>query len=94
MGTGNLSKKKGFLSELTNRELDYIAERVITSTPYIGDNGNWYAYNVLEKRYVDTGVKAKAEDGYTPIRGTDYWTDEDIAEIKSYVDEAILGGAW
>lgn len=34
------------------------------------------------------------QDGYTPVRGTDYWTDEDKAEIKSYVDEAILGGAW
>lgn len=34
------------------------------------------------------------EDGYTPVRGTDYWTAEDVAEIKSYVDEAILGGAW
>lgn len=33
-------------------------------------------------------------DGYTPMRGTDYWTDADKAEIKSYVDEAILGGAW
>ncbi len=33
-------------------------------------------------------------DGRTPIRGTDYWTGADIAEIKSYVDEAILGGAW
>lgn len=32
--------------------------------------------------------------GYTPVRGTDYWTSADIAEIKSYVDEAILGGAW
>lgn len=30
----------------------------------------------------------------TPVRGTDYWTDDDIATIKSYVDEAILGGAW
>lgn len=30
----------------------------------------------------------------TPVRGEDYWTDEDIAEIKAYVDEAILGGAW
>lgn len=29
-----------------------------------------------------------------PVRGIDYWTDSDIAEIKSYVDEAILGGAW
>jgi hypothetical protein len=34
------------------------------------------------------------EDGYTPVRGVDYWTEEDKAEIKSYVDEAILGGAW
>ena len=33
-------------------------------------------------------------DGYSPVRGTDYWTAADIAEIKSYVDEAILGGAW
>lgn len=33
-------------------------------------------------------------DGYTPVRGTDYWTDEDKTEIKTYVDEAILGGAW
>ena len=32
--------------------------------------------------------------GSTPVRGTDYWTAADIAEIKSYVDEAILGGAW
>lgn len=32
--------------------------------------------------------------GYTPVRGTDYWTEADKAEIKSYVDTAILGGAW
>ena len=32
--------------------------------------------------------------GYTPVRGTDYWTAEDIAAIKAYVDESILGGAW
>jgi hypothetical protein len=32
--------------------------------------------------------------GYTPVRGIDYWTEEDIATIKSYVDEAILNGAW
>lgn len=40
----------------------------------------------------DTGAAGK--DGYSPVRGTDYWTDADKAEIKSYVDEAILGGAW
>ena len=34
------------------------------------------------------------KDGKTPVRGTDYWTENDIAVIKSYVDEAILNGAW
>ena len=33
-------------------------------------------------------------DGYSPVRGTDYWTDADKAEIKGYVDTAILNGSW
>jgi hypothetical protein len=36
----------------------------------------------------------QGEDGYTPVRGVDYWTDEDKMEIKNYVDNAILGGSW
>ena len=46
----------------------------------------------------DTGPQGpqgpKGEPGYSPVRGTDYWTAADIAQIKSYVDDAILGGAW
>lgn len=43
----------------------------------------------------DKGTDGKdGKDGYTPVRGTDYWTDEDKAEIKAYVEEAILGGEW
>ena len=34
------------------------------------------------------------KDGKTPVRGTDYWTENDIALIKEYVDETILNGAW
>lgn len=34
------------------------------------------------------------KDGKTPVRGADYWTEEDISVIKGYVDEAILNGAW
>lgn len=30
--------------------------------------------------------------GYTPVKGTDYWTTEDIAGIQSYIDDRI-GGA-
>ena len=32
-----------------------------------------------------------AQDGYTPIKGTDYWTEEDKNEIKSYCDSLITG---
>ena len=44
---------------------------------------------------IDTNNKTiNFNSGYIPTRGTDYWTEEDKAEIKSYVDEAILGGEW
>lgn len=43
----------------------------------------------------DKGTDGKdGKDGYTPIKGIDYWTEEDKAEIKAYVEEAILGGEW
>lgn len=56
-------------------------------TPYI-QNGYWYINGV------NTTVKAQGNDGKTPQKGVDYWTPTDKAEIKAYVDEAILGGEW
>lgn len=43
---------------------------------------------------VVTALSSVSLDAVTPVRGKDYWTPDDIAEIKSYVDDAILGGAW
>lgn len=72
-------------------------------TPHVGSNGNWFIGDN------DTGIPATGPaggqglpgtpgedgvDGYSPVRGKDYWTDADKLEIKSYVDEAILGGVW
>ena len=38
----------------------------------------------------DTGATgATGADGYTPVRGTDYWTEADKAEIQEYIDNAI-----
>lgn len=31
--------------------------------------------------------------GSKPVKGTDYWTEADKAEIKSYIDSELLGGA-
>lgn len=62
-----------------------------------GDKGDTGAQG-LQGIQGEPGEKGEKGDtgaaGYSPVRGTDYWTASDIAEIKSYVDEAILGGAW
>ena len=52
------------------------------SLPFIDDP-------LATKEYVNTMVEDRA-----PVRGVDYWTEEDKNEIKSYVEEAILNGAW
>lgn len=53
-------------------------------TPTIGANSNWYLGTT------DTGKPSRGEkgdtgaagaDGYTPVKGTDYWTESDKAEI-------------
>jgi len=65
-------------------------------------NGHLYVWSATGNAWEDVGNiqgpkgadGAAGAAGYTPQRGTDYWTAADIAEIKSYVDEAILGGEW
>lgn len=53
-------------------------------TPHIGENGNWYLGST------DTGKPSRGEkgdkgdtgaDGKAPVKGTDYWTSADKAEI-------------
>ena len=64
-------------------------EKVLDSlrTPYIGENGNWYEWDIESQGFVDTGIKSAGNDGYTPKKGVDYWTEDDKAEVQEYVDE-------
>ena len=46
-------------------------------------------------------IGVDGQDGYTPARGTDYWTNQDIAAIEAYCDNYIdanitqvLGGSY
>ena len=70
------------------------------TTTSIADDGNNIITVTLSNGTTSTFTVqngSKGSDGAkgdSPVRGTDYWTDADKAEIKSYVDEAILGGAW
>lgn len=46
---------------------------------------------------VYNGADGAQESGTTvnpPKRGVDYWTEDDIEEIRSYVNDSILGGEW
>ena len=45
-----------------------------------------------ESEAIQTIKGEKGDPGYTPVKGTDYWTSEDISEIHSYIDTQI-GGA-
>ena len=70
-----------------------------------GNDGNYIdipalngesAYNIAVKNgFVGTEQEwLDSLKGDSPVKGIDYWTDSDIAEIKAYVDNAILGGRW
>lgn len=59
-----------------------------------GDNGT-YTLNMG----IPQGIQGEnGNDGHTPVRGVDYWTDADkqaiLDETKQYVDDAILNGKW
>ena len=78
------------------------AENAVTKVnkhqPYIGENGNWYIYDDSSDSFIDTGFKSKGEkgengkDGHTPTKGTDYFTESDIAEIVASVMDTLPNG--
>lgn len=60
------------------------AYEVAVANGFEGTESEW-----LESLHGEDGA-----DGYTPRRGVDYWTAEDIQAIKDYIESVILGGAW
>ena len=56
------------------------------------DLSNYYTKNeVYTKAETDALIPTvtNGTDGYTPVRGTDYWTQEDINTIKAYIDTEL-----
>lgn len=60
----------------------------------------WWADNytpadgraIFRGYYLKGNPGARGDPGHTPVRGTDYWTADDIASIKSYIDDNASGG--
>ena len=40
----------------------------------------------------DETVPINGKDGYTPVRGVDYWTDDDKKEIKGFINDVVVDG--
>lgn len=59
----------------------------------VNDKGNGtFTLSFSDRTESETIQTIKGNPGYTPVKGTDYWTTEDISEIQSYIDTQI-GGA-
>ena len=68
---------------------------------YYNDSGSmeWERECTAEELDSYTGLTLEIEGGAdvggnVPVKGVDYWTEEDKAEIKAYIDQVILGGEW
>lgn len=67
-----------------------------TFTLLLSDGSETSAVQTIKGNKGDKGNPGEkgepGANGYTPVKGTDYWTADDKAEIQSYIDTQI-GGA-
>ena len=59
-----------------------------TTTLEAGNNATVENVGTETNARLNFGIP-KGEDGYTPVKGTDYWTNNDIEEIHNYVNGEI-----
>lgn len=71
--------------EQTSTSTEDGGANIITVTKTDGTSSTFTVKNGSKGSTGKTG--AAGEDGYTPVRGTDYWTAEDIAAIQNYINE-------
>lgn len=84
MQASYLKDKNGQILEVVDATARATAEAALPKTEL----------NTAINTALATAKESGEFDGYSPVRGTDYWTEADKAEIKAYVDDAILGGEW
>jgi hypothetical protein len=59
---------------------------VVTITPIAGGHNVAFSYGEDDPRNTDFDVLDGTDgtDGYTPVRGTDYWTAQDVSDMEAY----------
>lgn len=83
---------EGTAPEVPTPELweQYVAQMqaaIDNGCPQIGENGNWFLWDVSEKQLADSGLPSrgiqgpKGDKGDKPQKGVDYFTPEDIESL-------------
>jgi len=76
------------------------AAKTAINPPIIGENGNWFLFDFEKGEYTDSGFPSvgigpkgdkgdkgdQGDNGYTPVKGTDYFTTDEKDEL---VDEVL-----
>lgn len=94
----------GSQAQVTITKRDGTTQKITINDGQAGSNGATFTPSVSEDGYLSwsndkyltnpTTVKIKGENGYTPQRGLDYMTDEDIEMLKAAIEEEIIAGEW
>lgn len=87
----NFEPKQVLTAQALNEIEDGIIEienKTNNITPSIGTNGNWFIGNT------DTGIKAEGKDGYTPIKGVDYFDGEQGPQGEKGADGISATHTW
>lgn len=68
-----------------------LCNNAVTTAKSVEERANSGEFKGEKGNKGDTGEKgADGQDGYTPIKGVDYFTDEDIEEIKEPIEEDLM----
>lgn len=74
-------------------QLEQRVTEVAAHPPVPGENGFWLLWDAADKAYKESGVPATVgapgADGRTPVRGEDYWTEEDKSAMVTDVLAAL-----
>ena len=59
-----------------------------------GAKGDPFTFSDFTPGELDGLKGEKGDKGYTPERGKDYWTPDDINAIHAFIEEQIINGVW
>ena len=79
------------IEETNNLDIEATKENHIATITITHKDKTTTSVNILDGEQGPQGPKGEdGQDGYTPQRGKDYWTDEDIFEIENDINNTLM----